>query len=74
MSVLTTFNEIIIGGYGEHYAAPYAENNTGIIDTFASVFSSIFSLISDNPALLLILVVAVGVPVVGAIFSLFRGR
>ncbi len=74
MSVFTTFSEIIIGGYGEHYATPYSENSTGIIDTFASVFSSIFSLISDNRALSLILVVAVGVHVVGAIFLLFSVR
>ena len=43
-----------------------------ILTEFTSVFSSMFTLITGNPALLIILCVAVGVPVVGAIMALFK--
>lgn len=69
-----TMQEIVIGGYGSNYAATYAEGSTGLIDTFASAFSSGFNILTDNPALLLIVSVAVGVPILGAILALFRGR
>ena len=45
-----------------------------ILDNFASVFSSGFAIITSNPALSLIVTVAVGVPILGAVLALFRGR
>ena len=43
-----------------------------VLTEFSSVFSTMFTLITGNPALLIILCVAVGVPVVGAIMALFK--
>ena len=43
-----------------------------IITEFTTVFGDIFTMITTNPALLIILCVAVGVPVVGAIMALFK--
>lgn len=71
---LTTFQDVVIGGYGSNYPATYADGAVGLIDTFASAFSSGFNILTDNPALLLIVAVAVGVPILGAILALFRGR
>ena len=72
--LFNTMQEIVIGGYGTNYPATYSEGSTGLIDTFASAFSSGFNILTDNPALLLIVSVAVGVPILGAILALFRGR
>ena len=72
--LFNTLADVVIGGYGSNYPATYAEGSTGLIDTFASAFSSGFNILTDNPALLLIVSVAVGVPILGAILALFRGR
>lgn len=74
MNVFYTVMDVVIGGYGSQYAATYSDGDVGLIDTFASVFTSAFAIITENPALFLIVCVAVGVPVLGAIFSIFRGR
>lgn len=67
--------DIAIGGVGSG-ASTYAleDGGGGIIDTFASIFTSGFEIITGNNALLAILCVAVGAPILGAVISIFRGR
>lgn len=43
-----------------------------IISTFTSAFSSFFTLITGNPALMLILCAAVGLPILGGLMALFK--
>ena len=67
--------DIAIGSYGGGGVATYAAGDgTGIIETFVSVFTSMFNVITENPALLAILCVAVGAPILGVVISLFKGR
>lgn len=47
-------------------------SDTDIISTFTGAFSSFFTLITGNPALLLILCVAVGLPILGGVIALFK--
>ena len=47
-------------------------SDTDIISTFTSAFSSFFTVITENPALLLILCVAVGLPILGGVIALFK--
>lgn len=47
-------------------------SDADIISTFTSAFSSFFSLITGNPALLLILAAAVGLPILGGVIALFK--
>lgn len=51
-----------------------AATSDGILGTFASIFTSGFNIITDNPALFAILCVAVGAPILGVVISLFKGR
>lgn len=74
MNVFKSLQDVVIGGYGFDTPVTYAEGSVGLIDTFASAFTSAFNILTDNPALLLIVSVAVGVPILGAILALFRGR
>lgn len=64
-----------IGSYsgGGEISARAAENG-GIVETFVSIFSSMFNVISENSALLMILAIAVGAPILGVVLSLFKGR
>lgn len=68
--------DISIGTYGGGGVATYAagDDSTTIISTFVSVFTSMFNVITENPALLAILCVAVGAPILGVVISLFKGR
>lgn len=52
----------------------YFSSGSDILDNFASVFSTAFEIITSNPALSLIVTVAVGVPVIGAVLAVVRGR
>lgn len=45
-----------------------------IITNFTSIFSNCFTVITGNPALVAILVTAVGAPILGAVISIFKGR
>ena len=74
LSVLRTAMDIVIGGYGADYAATYSEGDVDFLSTFASIFKSAFSIVSENPLLTAIVFVSVGVPIVGALVALFRGR
>lgn len=51
-----------------------AETSGGILDTFSSIFTSGFNIITGNSALLAILCVGVGLPILGGIISVFKGR
>lgn len=74
MNVFNTLSDIVIGGYGADYPATYAEGDIGLIDTFASIFKSGFAIIEDNVVLVTIIAVSVGVPILAAVVSIFRGR
>lgn len=65
--------DISIGSYGGGGISPQA-GGTDIITTFVSVFTSMFNVITENPALLVILCVAVGAPILGVVISIFKGR
>ncbi len=65
--------DVIIGSV-EATPKNAAATSDGILGTFASVFTSGFNIITDNTALFLILCVAVGTPILGALVSLFKGR
>lgn len=47
-------------------------SETDIITTFTSAFTSFFSIITSNPALLMILAAAVGLPILGGVIALFK--
>lgn len=67
--------DISIGTYGGGGVARAAsDGGSSIIETFVSVFTSMFNVITENPALLAILCVAVGAPILGVVISLFKGR
>ena len=68
--------DIAIGSYGGGNAgiATAAAGDGGIIETFVSVFTSMFNVITENTALKMILVIAVGAPILGVVISLFKGR
>lgn len=65
--------DIAIGAIGDSGISAQAEGGS-ILETFLSVFTSMFNIITGNNALLLILAVAVGAPVLGVVLSLFKGR
>lgn len=48
------------------------EGITSIITNFSSMFSSFFEIITDNSFLLIMCIAAVGVPILGAVFSVVR--
>lgn len=52
----------------------YFSSGSDVLSNFASAFSAGFEIIQSNPALSLIVTVAVGVPILGAVLALFRGR
>lgn len=67
--------DIGIGSYsgGGGISAQTVENG-GIVETFVSIFTSMFNVITENSALLMILAIAVGAPILGVVLSLFKGR
>lgn len=66
--------DISIGTYGGGGISAQAEGGSSIVETFVSVFTSMFNVITENPALLMILCIAVGAPILGVVISLFKGR
>lgn len=66
--------EIMEGGtmVANQFSAGQSVGN--IFSTFTEIFGSAFTLISGNSALAIILAVAVGLPILGGIIALFKGR
>lgn len=64
----------IVGGGNNGIATIASGDDASIFSTFTSIFSTCFDLITGNPALFAILVVAVGAPILGAIISILKGR
>lgn len=64
--------DIDIGSVAD--ASARSVDNGGILDTFSSIFTSGFNIITGNSALLAILCVAIGLPILGGIISVFKGR
>lgn len=55
--------------------AALAEGDSGsIMSTFFGIFTDAWSFLISNPALLAVVCVAVGAPILGVILSLLRGR
>lgn len=52
----------------------YAEGGESLLSSFTAAFSDVWQLIVSNPALAIIVGAAVGIPLVGGILSIFRGR
>lgn len=65
--------DIAIGTIGDSGISAQTEGGS-ILETFLSVFTSMFNIITGNNALLMILAVAVGAPILGVVLSLFKGR
>lgn len=55
--------------------AMFAEgDSSSILSTFFGIFSDTWAFLIANPALLAIVCVAVGAPILGVVLSLLRGR
>ena len=66
-------NNVVLGGYSPGGATTYVTGeDQDIVSTFASLFTSAFNLIADNPALFGILCVAVGAPILATVLAIFK--
>lgn len=60
--------------FTDFFWLPASIGITEIFSTFSSAFSSAFGIITDNPVLLVIVCASVGLPILGGVLAVVRGR